>query len=127
MDRAEQVTLEIVRKHVYEHFEPGKQSLSEMEPQLFADIAAALRASQPQWRTDMESAPRDGRRIIAWCRHPNWQYAKTDEERAEWEGPVFAHWTQHNGGGWVWHGHAGTFMAWMPDVPPPPVQETEGG
>ena len=60
----------------------------------------------------MESAPKDGRTILVWCRHWNHKYATDDDDRARWEGWVITSWTLHNGGGWTWHGHAGEFLGW---------------
>jgi len=74
------------------------------------------------WQS-IETAPKDGTLILAWCVHYNARYAKTDEERALWAGPVVAHWTDFNHGGWVWHGHVGAFTHWMPLPPPPSVED----
>lgn len=70
-----------------------------------------------EWR-DIETAPKDGTRIIAWCVHENAKYAK-DPIAEGWEAAVIAYWTDFNHGGWVWHGHAGTFTKWQP-LPPAP-------
>jgi len=76
----------------------------------------AARVEKALWQT-METAPKDGTTIIAWCVHVNARWA-TDESRSDWEGPVVAHWIDHNGGGWTWHGHAGRFTHWMPAFKP---------
>lgn len=74
----------------------------------------------PDWRSDIENAPRDGSPILAWCVHPNNRYAPASD-RDLWQGPVIARWTEHNGGGWTRHGHMGTFTHWMP-APEPPAE-----
>lgn len=120
-DRAEEVALATDAKLRELPVSGDTTTIREIAAKRLAIIAAALR-SYGQWNFDMEAAPRDGTRIVAWCRHQYWQYAKTDEERAPWEGPVIAHWIDHNGGGWTWYGHSGTFIAWMlaPPLPSPP-------
>ncbi len=67
----------------------------------------------------MPATLKDGRWVEMWCRHDNWKYAKTAEERWEWECPVIARWIDHNGGGWTWHGMAGTFTHYreVPAIP----------
>lgn len=75
-----------------------------------ADLRAAVDAMQPGWR-DMESAPKDGTPILAWCVHPHARYAGDDKE---WAAPVVTQWITHNGGGWTWNGMAGSFTHWQP-------------
>lgn len=86
----------------------------------FGLLAKALNVftpSAPEWQP-IETAPKDGTRILLWCVHQNAQYAK--DARAEgWEAAVIGEWTTHNGGGWVWHGLAGKHTHWMP-LPAPP-------
>lgn len=50
----------------------------------------------------------NGERVLLFVVHENAKYAKTPEERAEWQGWCVGHWTDFNRGGWVWHGHLGT-------------------
>lgn len=69
----------------------------------------------------IETAPKDGTRILAWCVHETAKYSK-DPIKEGWAGAVIASWTEFNKGGWVWNGHAGTFTGWQP-LPPPPVSE----
>lgn len=75
-------------------------------------------APEQQWHP-IETAPKDGTRIVAWCVHPTAEYAK-DAVNEGWSAPVVARWIDHNGGGWTWHGHLGEFTHWMP-LPPPPT------
>lgn len=74
------------------------------------------------WRP-IESAPKDGTVILAWCVHPHARWATDDKE---WSCPVVTQWITHNGGGWTWNGMAGTFTHWMP-LPPPPLDRAGGG
>lgn len=70
----------------------------------------------------IETAPKDGTRILAFVVHPNADLAdNVGGERSDWEGWVVAHWIEHNGGGWTWHGHMGTFTHWasLPGDPKP--------
>lgn len=69
----------------------------------------------------MQDAPKDGTRILIWVRHWNWKYASDDEDRDRWEGWVIGSWTDHNGGGWTWHGHCGEFLGWLP-LPDPALR-----
>lgn len=91
--------------------------------------AAALTAAEPffadvreQW-LPIETAPKDGTPIVAWCVHP---YASSMTEPKDYVGPVIAYWIEHNGGGWTWHGHLGNFTHWRP-LPDPPVLDEVGG
>jgi len=65
------------------------------------------------WRC-MIDAPKDGTEIELLLRHVNYRYSKTDEERAEWEQAVRSTWIDFNGGGWTWHGMAGSIVGWRP-------------
>lgn len=67
----------------------------------------------------IESAPKDGTTIIAWCVHDSAKYSK-DPIKEGWAAPVIAQWTNFQRGGWVWHGHAGKFTHWM-RLPAPPI------
>jgi len=66
----------------------------------------------------IETAPKDGTQILAWCVHINAKYSK-DPIEERWECPVIASWIDFNKGGWTWHGMAGTFTKWRP-LPKPP-------
>lgn len=82
--------------------------------------AAAETLVRAGWQP-IETAPKDGTRILLWCVHQNAQYAK--DARAEgWEAAVIGEWTTHNRGGWVWHGLAGKHTHWMP-LPDPPTTD----
>lgn len=83
---------------------------------------AATAAWQP-----IETAPKDGTRIAAWCVHPTAAVAeRSGGDRSIWEGPVIAQWIDHNGGGWTWHGLAGALTGWMPLPSEAPRGDTSG-
>jgi hypothetical protein len=69
------------------------------------------------WRP-IESAPKDGTPILAFCVHPNARYA--GEDAAEWAEIVVTRWIDFNGGGWTWNGICGVHTHWMP-LPAPPA------
>lgn len=61
-----------------------------------------------------------GQRVLLYVVHDNAKYEKDQTKREqEWEGWCTGYWTEHNGGGWVWNGHAGivTHVAELPDRP----------
>jgi 2',3'-cyclic-nucleotide 2'-phosphodiesterase (5'-nucleotidase family) len=60
----------------------------------------------------MATAPKDGRTIHLRILHANYHHARTDEDRARWEQHVEAHWIDHNGGGWTYHGMMGQPVGW---------------
>lgn len=70
-----------------------------------------------EWKP-IETAPKDGTPILAWCVHENAKFCK-DPIAEGFKFMVIAYWTTFNKGGWVWHGGNGTFTHWMP-LPPPP-------
>lgn len=76
---------------------------------------------QNQWQP-IETAPKDGARILLWIEHPNLKYAK-GEDRKDWQGYCTGYWTNHNGGGWTWNGMSGTPTGWAP-LPQPPSKTT---
>jgi len=58
-------------------------------------------------------APRDGTKIELFIRHHSYYAAqRTGDTTTRWEGFCIGHWTDHNGGGWTWSGHAGTPEGW---------------
>lgn len=66
-----------------------------------------------KWLT-IDSAPKDGTAILL---HGLLHQPSIDAGTPE---TVMGHWTEYNGGGWVWHGPlAITFTHWMP-LPAPP-------
>ncbi len=79
---------------------------------------AFLAFTQESGWMPIEQAPRDGTSILAWVVHPNAKYAEQGDD--QWQGPVIARWIDHNGGGWTWHGHMGTFTHFRP-LPAPPA------
>jgi hypothetical protein len=73
----------------------------------------------PDWRS-METAPKDGTRVLLWMVHTNAKYSK-DPIGEGWEAAVVAEWIDHNGGGWTWHGLCGSPTAWMPMISDRPL------
>lgn len=101
-----------------DHQEAGRE-------RYYKEARAALTAMQPllaQGWQPIETAPRDGTFILAWCVHP---YASSMTSPEDYVGPVIAWWIDHNGGGWVWHGHLGNFTHWRP-LPAPPALDMQG-
>lgn len=82
-----------------------------------ADAKQALSETGEAWRP-MVSAPLDGTEIEILFRHFDyWTSLKLDgKEKADeqWQAAQRAHWIDHNGGGWTWHGMAGTPVGWRP-------------
>ena len=73
--------------------------------------------SASDWRP-MVSAPLDGTEIELLMRHfTYWTALKVNgKEEAEklWQAVVRGRWIDHNGGGWTWHGMAGSPVGWRP-------------
>lgn len=84
-------------------------------------ITAVTSGQSEGWQS-MESAPKDGTPILAWCVHPHARYAGDEKE---WCAPVVTQWTTFNGGGWTWHGMVGRFTHWRP-LPAPPETALSG-
>jgi len=70
-----------------------------------------------EWQP-IETAPKDGTYIIAWCVHPHAKHSAQPISDG-YAQPVIAKWIDHNGGGWMWHGLSCEFTHWMP-LPQPP-------
>lgn len=94
-------------------------------PAYLREAAAALDARDAEiarLRGDwlpIETAPKDGTPILAWCVHPNARFVGDSQA---WAAPVVAQWITHNGGGWTWNGISGSFTHWRP-LPSPPEGE----
>lgn len=76
----------------------------------------------------MLTAPLDGTEIELMIRHHTyWTALKVNKHEAEtqWQGVYKGKWIDHNGGGWTWHGLAGTQVAWRP-LPAPPTPAASG-
>lgn len=93
-------------------------------PGLIEPTAATALDPSPASKADgwrpMETAPKDGTRILIQFVHANAQYSK-DPIGDGWIAVHEAHWIDHNGGGWTWHGLCGVATSWMP-LPAAPVQ-----
>lgn len=61
----------------------------------------------------MDTAPHDGTVIRIMFEHPNYRLA-WDDDQYQWEELCDAHWIEHNGGGWTWHGIMGKPIGWLP-------------
>lgn len=76
-------------------------------------IEAMKAAIGPGWQT-IHNAPHDeGRHVLLWLVHPNAAFSK-DPIVDGWAAPAVGYWTNHNSGGWVWHGLAGQPVLWRP-------------
>ncbi|QTG13042.1 hypothetical protein G6M86_07215 [Agrobacterium tumefaciens] len=86
-----------------------------------ARIRSALSAQVQDvagWQS-MDTAPKDGTRILIWFVHPNARFSK-DPVAEGWAAAHEAYWTDHNRGGWTWHGLCGAPTLWQ-HLPAPPV------
>lgn len=95
---------------------PRTQTIEAIAAALTATRQAAL-AEVVAWQP-MDTAPKDGTRILIWFVHKNAKYCKDPIA----EGYAAAHeaqWIDHNGGGWTWHGLCGVATLWQP-LPAPP-------
>jgi len=92
-------------------------------PQTALRLLSHIDALKAERWEPIETAPKDGTPIIAYCVHTNAKYA-TNSIQEGWEYPVIAKWIDHNGGGWTWHGMAGTFTHWRP-LPAPPSSQLQ--
>ena len=61
----------------------------------------------------IDTAPRDGTEILLLVRHANYALASA-QDREQWQAWETGKWIDHNGGGWTWHGIAGSPVAWIP-------------
>lgn len=91
-----------------------------------AEKAIRKALSQQGWMP-ISTAKKDGRKIIVWVEHIS-EYGHDPEDSHA----TIAHWTDFNGGGWVWHGLAGKITKWLPVydaekiLPAPPRSDREG-
>lgn len=85
-----------------------------------AHIPAEARAVYPVWQP-IETAPKDGTRVLIWFVHENAKFSK-DPIGEGWAAAHEAQWIDHNGGGWTWHGLCGVATLWQP-LPSPPKAE----
>jgi hypothetical protein len=72
------------------------------------------RADAQRWSA-MVYAPLDGSEVELMIRHRNyWLWLKSEKKikGESWEQVVRGQWLDHNGGGWSWHGMAGTPIGW---------------
>lgn len=68
----------------------------------------------------IETAPKDGTRVLLWIVHCNAKYATSPFEEG-WIGACIGSWSEHNGGGFTWYGIYGTPTHWRP-LPAPPKE-----
>ncbi len=61
----------------------------------------------------MHAAPKDGTEIMLLIRHRNYELAD-EAQKPDWQEWCVGKWIDHNGGGWTWHGIAGSPVAWLP-------------
>lgn len=61
----------------------------------------------------IDTAPRDGTEIEMLIEGALYRYARP-EERDDYRQAVRAHWIDHNGGGFTWHGLCGAPISWRP-------------
>lgn len=76
------------------------------------------------WRDwlPIESAPKDGTRVLLWVEHSNAKYSR-DPIGEGWAAAHVAYWTDFNTGGWVWHGLCGAPTLWQPLPASPEIKE----
>ncbi|MBS0258325.1 MAG: hypothetical protein JSR13_11505 [Proteobacteria bacterium] len=72
------------------------------------------------WQT-MDTAPKDGTRILIWFVHPNARFS-ADPVAEGWAAAHEAYWTDHNSGGWTWHGLCGAASLWQ-HLPAAPAKQ----
>lgn len=53
-----------------------------------------------------------GRQVLLLIHHANRKYTSTYAEQECWTDEVLAHWIDHNGGGWTYHGMCGEPQCW---------------
>lgn len=82
-------------------------------------IAASAQVQDVVGWQSMDTAPKDGTRILIWFVHPNARFSK-DPVAEGWAAAHEAYWIDHNCGGWTWHGLCGAPMLWQP-LPTAPV------
>jgi hypothetical protein len=64
------------------------------------------------WR-DLETAPKDGSEVDLRVVHVNAAYSN-DPVDDGWIAACRGHWTDFNGGGWVWRSLCGSICQWRP-------------
>ncbi|EGP57371.1 hypothetical protein Agau_C201675 [Agrobacterium tumefaciens F2] len=89
----------------------------------YEKLSAALSAQVQDvagWQS-IDSAPKDGTRILIWFVHPNARFSK-DPVAEGWAAAHEAYWTDHNRGGWTWHGLCGAPTLWQ-HLPAAPAKQ----
>lgn len=80
--------------------------------------ALSQKSEREEWQP-IETAPKDGSMILAWCVHP---HAEVVPDAEEYRCAVVTRWIDHNGGGWTWYGMSGRFTHWRPLPAPPAIR-----
>lgn len=89
----------------------------------YEKLSAALSAQVQDaagWQS-MDTAPKDGTRILIWFVHPSAQFSR-DPVAEGWAAAHEAYWTDHNRGGWTWHGLCGAPTLWQ-HLPAAPAKQ----
>lgn len=105
-------------------FSYSKKNISDDDIEEFEISETAVYSAPVQdaagWQS-MDTAPKDGTRILIWFVHPNARFSK-DPVAEGWAAAHEAYWTDHNRGGWTWHGLCGAPTLWQ-HLPAAPTEQ----
>ncbi len=116
-------SMKLWREHGGDSHGPRVEHVS-MKQSDFLGFCRALIGLAQEWQP-IETAPKVvDETVLLRIEHINFAVA-TGGDKRRWEEVVTAYWTDFNGGGWVWHGLAGTPTHWaqIQPLPPSPNQE----